>query len=63
LISGGKDGMLIIWDGNMKMKTKIYIQELNLKVLNQRICTISENPINGILSVGTRGSDIIEIQI
>lgn len=34
LITGGKDGVVIQWDAQMKQKSKIIVQELNLKIIN-----------------------------
>ena len=61
VITGGKDGTLVVWDGNMKVKNKIIISELNLKMFNLKVVTVTENVAGTVTVVGTRGGDIVEI--
>lgn len=62
VITGGKDGTVCVWDSNMKIKNRIVIQELNLKIFNMCVVTVTENALGTIITVGTRGGDIVEMQ-
>jgi hypothetical protein len=62
VITGGKDGVILFWDANLKQKNKIILSELvDVKISNYKITAICESN-NGVgLAIGTRGGDIIEI--
>ncbi|CAD8171847.1 unnamed protein product [Paramecium pentaurelia] len=66
VVSGSKDGTIIVWDVNMKAKEKINVLNLNLKIFNFKVQSVTIGPNDQEKSVhlvfGTRGSDMVEVQ-
>ena len=61
IITAGKDGMIIFWDGSMKQKQKISLASYPDLCLNSlKITAICENNEGTQFAVGTRGGDIVE---
>ena len=60
-ITGGKDGTIVVWDGSMKANKRIILSELNLKMFNLKVITVTENLAGTVIVIGTRGGDIVEL--
>lgn len=58
LITGGNDGVVIIWEANLKILSKINLVDPGLRILNPKIRALNE--LNGNILVGTRSGEIIE---
>ena len=58
LLTGGNDGLICIWDVNLKKMQTIDIKIKEIKSLNPKVRALCESA-NGIL-VGTRGGEIVE---
>ncbi|CAK72848.1 unnamed protein product (macronuclear) [Paramecium tetraurelia] len=54
IVSGSKDGTIVVWDVNMKARERIDVQNLKLKIFNIKKASH--------LIFGTRGSEIVEVQ-
>lgn len=61
LITGGNDGVVIIWESNLKKLSQLNLIDPALKCFNPKIRALSE--LNGIILVGTRSSEIIEFSL
>lgn len=61
IITGGRDGTVATWDPNLKFKERFVLQNLNLKLLNFKVQSVSETPTGSSMLIGTRGSDLIEM--
>ena len=59
LITGGKDGWVMIWDNSIILKRKIDLKEFHL--FNSKIMAIAEHPTTEAITIGTRGAEILEI--
>ena len=44
VVSGSKDGIIIVWDINMKPKEKINVLNLNLKIFNFKVQSVTIGP-------------------
>jgi WD40 repeat protein len=66
LISGGKDGKIIVWNtsgegNNTALNEKHFdLKSLEVKSFNPRVKSICEHPQKGHILVGSRGGEIIE---
>ena len=58
IITGGNDGVVIIWENNLKIQSRINLIDPMLKCLNPKVRALNE--LNGCIIVGTRSSEIIE---
>ena len=58
IITGGNDGLVIIWENNLKKISQLNLIDPALKCLNPKIRALNE--LNGNILVGTRSSEIIE---
>ncbi len=63
LISGGADGKIIIWNNKLKPLKEIIINSDNFRSLNPKIRAISIEEETSRILVGTRGGEIIDIDI
>ena len=68
LISGGKDGLIMTWDGNLKVVGSavdvpdIAVTTKSTDVVVTSVCAIvSVHILPGFMLVGTRGGQIIEL--
>jgi len=63
MISGGNDGMILFWDQSLSPQTKINIKtaQMSATLSSYKIRSICESKI-GKLLIGTRGSEIIEME-
>jgi len=60
-LTGGNDGLVIIWDNKLNMKKKISINTKEINSMNYRIRSVCTNDEGNIL-IGTRGGEILEIE-
>ena len=60
-LTGGGDGLVLIWDNKLNKKKKINIKTKEINSMNTRIRSVCTNEEGDIL-IGTRGGEIIEIQ-
>ncbi len=58
VITGGKDGTIIIWDQNLKQLQKYDLKDLRLYLT--KVIAVAEND-KGCVALGTRSSEIAEI--
>ena len=45
----------------MKVNKTIILSELNLKMFNLKVITVTENVAGTVIVIGTRGGDIVEL--
>jgi WD40 repeat protein len=62
LVSGGKDGMIRIWNTNYDCLKEIQLESI-LSYRSPRIRSVCFNGDGTLLLVGTRGSEVLEINI
>jgi len=63
VVSGGNDGLVIVWRyaaGKLENQQQIDLTLKELKSLQPKARSVHENPQNGFVLVGTRGGEIIE---
>jgi hypothetical protein len=63
LISGGKDGTVVVWkfDGGKLTKERTCdLRHPDVKSLNPQVKSVCEHPKGGQILVGTRGGEIVE---
>lgn len=61
IITAGKDGMIMFWDGGMKLRKTISLTSYPQLALNSlKITAICESKDGSRFAIGTRGGDIVE---
>lgn len=59
-ITGGNDGIVLIWDSNFCITKSLSINNLKINSICPKIRSISESS-EGYILIGTRGGEIIEL--
>ena len=63
MITGGKDGKIVVWTmagDDITISKSMDLKSPEIKSLNPRVKSVYEHPIKGNVLVGTRGGEIVE---
>lgn len=59
-ITGGNDGLVIVWSANFEQLTTLNIKDASINSFNPKVRSVCENKAGTKILVGTRGGEIIE---
>jgi len=63
LVTGGRDGLVKLWSSELEPTKTFDLAELNVPAISKSIRSVCVDEANTRILVGTRGSEIYEIQI